>query len=126
MKTFALRAFATAALLSIGSLSAQAATLNFAGLPFSNGNPLVLSNATLTNLGGTAIFVGAGSAGEADGFCFSPGGSCAADGEILFTLGSVTNLNFDVDGWSAGDFVAITAFNGVTNLGTINATANAE
>ena len=99
MKTFALRAFATAALLSIGTLSAQAATLNFAGLPFSNPSPLVLSNATLTNLTGTTVFVGAGAAGAADGFCFaSLSGSCEADGQILFTLGPVTNLNFDIDG----------------------------
>jgi len=122
MKVLAFRILATAALVAASSLSAHAGTLNFSGLPFSNGSPLVLSNATLTNLSGTTILVGAAVAGASDGFCFASGG-CQADGTIDF-VGPVSNLNFDIDGWESGDFVAITAFNGVTSLGTINATAN--
>jgi len=99
-----------------------AATIDFSGVQGSNGSPLVLPEATLTNLTGTTVLVGSGAAGQADGFCFLSNG-CEADGEIVFST-PVTNLSFDVDGWGGGDFVAISAYNGVNLLGTLNATAN--
>jgi hypothetical protein len=122
MKKNFLRTLAVAAVVSAASLPSYAATLDFTGLPFSNTNPLVLSNATLTNLTGGSIFVGAGAAGFADGFCFA-GAGCAADGKILFS-NAVTNLGFDVDGWESGDSVSITAFNGALAVGTILSEAN--
>lgn len=122
MPQFLSRTPLLAALLVAAATSAQADTLNFSGLPFNNANPLVLSNATITNLTGTTIYVGAAAAGEVDGFCFQ-GSGCEADGEITFG-GVVSSLSFDVDGWQQGDFVAITAFNGLTSLGSLNATGN--
>jgi len=122
MKKTLFRSVAVAAVVAATSLPSYAATLDFSGLPFSNGNPLVLSNATLTNLTGSTIFVGAGSAGQADGFCFA-GSGCAADGRIDFNS-AVTNLSFDADGWNPGDSVLISAFKGAVLLGSILSAAD--
>lgn len=124
MKICVTRFFAAAALVTATSFPAHAATLDFSGLPFSNGNPLVLSNATIKNLTGTTIYVGSGAAGEADGFCWSGLGlNCEADGEIVFSA-PVSNLSFDTDGWDSGDTVTISAYNGSTMLGALIASSN--
>jgi hypothetical protein len=122
MKVSAAHFFAATAFVAATSFPAHAATLDFSGLPFSNGNPLALSNATITNLTGTIIYVGAGAAGESDGFCFQ-GSGCEADGEIVFSA-PVTNLSFDTDGWNSGDTVTITAYNGATALGSLIASSD--
>ncbi len=122
MKISVTRILAASALAAAASFPAQAATLDFSGLPFSNGNPLVLSNATLTNLTGTIIYVGSGAAGQPDGFCFQ-GSGCEADGEIIFST-PVANLSFDTDGWNSGDTVTITAYSGSTMLGALIASSD--
>lgn len=116
LRTLALAAFAAC------TVSAQAATINFAPVQGFHANPLVLPEATLTNLTGTQILVGPGCASVSDGFCFI-GNGAAADGRIDFS-NAVTDLSFDIDGWGTGDFVAISAFLGATNLGTLNAVGN--
>lgn len=116
-----LRTIVVAAVTTCAAV-AQAGTINFSGVQGFHANPLVLPEATLTNLTGTQIYVGSSCAGQADGFCFL-GVGAAADGRIDFSS-AVTNLRFDADAWEDGDFVAITAFNGLTNLGTLNVTGN--
>lgn len=120
------RCLGTAAVLISGAASSYATTLDFTSLPQGlNGGTLTLPEATIHSLVGGRTYVGSGAAGESDGFCFVPSASisCENDGEILFTS-PVSALSLDVDGWGFGDFVAITAFNGATALGTLNATGN--
>jgi hypothetical protein len=116
-------AVAAFALSAAVSMPAGAVTIDFSGVQGSQPSPLVLPEATITNLTGTTVLVGPGAAGQTDGFCFLNGSNCDADGEMLFSS-AVMNLSFDVDGWGTGDFVAISAFDGMTLLGTLNATAN--
>jgi len=116
LRTLALAAFASC------TLAAQGGTIDFSTVQGSHGNPLVLPEATLTNLTGTQLLVGIGCASQADGFCFL-GTGAAADGRIDFSS-LVADLSFDIDGWQQGDFVAITAFNGTNSLGTLNAVSN--
>ncbi|MEX1147730.1 MAG: PEP-CTERM sorting domain-containing protein [Sphingomonadales bacterium] len=116
------------ALMVAGAISAAmvvpaaAATIDFSGVQGSNTSPLVLPEATLTNLTGTTVLVGPSAANQTDGFCFISFG-CAADGEISFST-AVMNLSFDVDGWDSSDFVEISAFNGGSLLGSLDATAD--
>ena len=118
------KVFAAGCVIALASsVSVSAATLDFSGVQGFNGNPLILSNATINNLSGGTVLVGPSAAGEADGFCFLLGGSCESDGEIVFNS-AVSNLKFDADGFNTGDSTTITAFNGVTSLGSIVATAN--
>ena len=118
-----IKAMTVAGVISVAmAVPATAATIDFSGVQGSNASPLVLPEATLTNLTGTTILVGAGSAGEADGFCFISSG-CEADGEIVFST-PIMNLSFDVDGWNPGDFVEISAFNGGSLLGSLDATGD--
>jgi hypothetical protein len=119
-----LRSCVAAALVAAAPSLAGAATLDFSGVQGLQASPLVLSNATLTNLTAAQIIVGPGAAGEADGFCFIAAGSCEADGEILFSS-AVTNLTFDIDGADFGDNVEISAFNGATLVGSQVFTTNA-
>jgi hypothetical protein len=118
-----LRGIATVVVLGAAAFTAQAATIDFSGSQGFNGNPLVLPNATINNLSGGTVLAGTGASSQADGFCFLRAGSCESDGEITFSS-AVTNLTFDVDGADAGDSVMISAFNGVTLLGSISATMN--
>jgi hypothetical protein len=104
-------------------LAASAATIDFSGVQGFVGNPLVLPEATITNLSGGFVLVGPGAAGETDGFCFLLGGSCESDGEIVFAS-AVTNLTFDTDGFNPGDSVTISAFNGATLLGSVVVTSD--
>ncbi|MBP6725523.1 MAG: hypothetical protein KA137_11815 [Halioglobus sp.] len=120
MRTIIVKILA-AGLLAV-SIGANAATIDFSGVQGSNPSPLVLPEATFTSA--FPILVGPGAASQADGFCFQPG-SCAGDGEILFST-VVSNLSFDVDGWQTGDFVEIRAYNGPNLVGTLNATANSN
>ncbi len=119
------RSLSIAAVVATASLPLHAATLDFSALPSFSSSPLVLSNATITNLSGGGFFVGSGAAGQADGFCFAPanGSSCAADGRIDFNS-AVTNLSFDADGWNRGDSVLITAYNGILSVGAILSAAD--
>lgn len=105
------------------AFSVNAATIDFSGVQGSQASPLVLPEATITNLTGTTVLVGAGAAGALDGFCFIVGGTCDADGQIDFSS-AVSNLSFDIDGWNPGDFVEINAFSGATLLGSLNVTAS--
>jgi len=118
----ALRTIALCAAALGTAVAAQAGTINFTGMSGSYGAPLVLPEATLTNLTGSTLYIGTGCAGQADGFCFI-GSGAAADGRIDFTS-TVYNLSFDADGWQQGDFVVVTAFNGSTSLGSLNVTGN--
>lgn len=118
------RALMVAGVISVAmAVPAAAATIDFSGVQGNNTSPLVLPEATLTNLTGTEILVGPSAASQADGFCFLAGTGCDADGEIAFSA-PIMNLSFDVDGWQGGDFVEITAFNGLDELGSLDATAN--
>lgn len=108
--------------LFIAPVGANAATIDFSGVQGDNPSPLVLPEVTISNTSGGSILVGAGAAGEADGFCLLAGG-CDQDGEMLFSS-PVSNLSFDIDGWGSGDFVEISAFNGPSLVGTLNAIAN--
>lgn len=122
MKTILLGA---ALLLGVAANQTEASTLDFSGaIQGINPNPLVLANATLTNLSSGGIFAGSGALGQVDGFCFqSPGLLCAADGKIEF-LSAVTGLTFDIDGWENPDAVTISAFFGNQLLGSFNVTGN--
>ena len=111
-------------LLTMAASTTTAATLDFSSDQGFNGNPLVLSNATITNLSGGTVLVGPTAASEVDGFCFlSALGNCESDGEIAFA-GAVTGLTFDSDGFDTGDSVSISAYLGATFLGSINITGN--
>lgn len=123
MHKIGLLTVATAMLALAGT--SNAATIDFSAVQGINPSPLVLPEATITNLHGGIILVGAGAAGQADGFCFlnAAGFGCEADGEIVFSS-AVQNLSFDVDGWEPGDFVEISAFDGATFLGSLTATTN--
>lgn len=115
---------AAATALCTAAVFAQAAVIDFSGVQAFNANPLVLPEATVNNLSGGTVLVGPGAAGQADGFCFlAPVFNCQNDGEIVFSS-PVTNVILDVDGADPGDSVLITAFNGVTSLGSILATAD--
>ena len=122
-----MRYFALIASLWLGlSGLASAATLDFSGVQNFSGNPLVLANATITDLSGGNVLVGPNAIGQKDGFCFlSIGGNsgCQASGEIAFS-NAVSSLMFDVVGAQFGDSVTISAFNGATLLGSIVATVD--
>jgi len=121
MKTTASIYLALLAVL-LSPMAANAGTIDFSGVQGSNGSPLVLPEATITNLTSSTVLVGTGAAGEADGFCFL-GSGCAADGEIVFSS-LVENLSFDIDGWNFGDLVEISAYNSGSLLGSLTATSN--
>ena len=112
---------ALTASISRSNCTASAATLDFSGIQGSNIGTAYApgiggSGATINHINPAGnIFVGAGAAGESDGFCFVGSSSCAADGEMIFDS-AVMNLTFDVDGAQFGDSVVISAYNGATSV----------
>jgi hypothetical protein len=108
---------AACAIAFASSAPARAGTIDFSGVQGFDANPLVLPEATITNLSSGTVLVGPGAAGEIDGFCFLSSG-CESDGEIVFST-AVSNLKFDSDGFNAGDSVTVSAFNGATLLGSV-------
>lgn len=119
-----LTALAMVAILAASGASAT--TLDFSSVQGNNIDTVSVPGATINHAdsGGT-ILVGPSAAGQADGFCFLElnAFSCEADGELIFDS-AVTNLTFDIDGASAGDSVEISAYNGVSLLGSQTFTAN--
>lgn len=116
----------TAGVLALSvSSAAGAATLDFSGLtPGAQGSTvLILPEATITSFGDD-IFVGA--AGIASEICAFNSGpyNCEADLEVDFNS-LVSNLNFDVSGYDAGDLVTATAYDALDNvIGSFNISAN--
>jgi hypothetical protein len=110
------------------STSASAATLNFTEVTsgYQGGTVINLSNATLT-ASGPDFFVGsAGQYGESNNLgavCAVSAQDCGYDMQIDFSY-AVTALSFNSFVFNSGDFSQVTAFNGATNLGAINVTAN--
>lgn len=115
---------AAAALALCAAVPASAATLSVGSLPngYFGSTVAVLPEATLTS-GGTDLYFG-GAYGDPGSFCAISGGSCEADLDIAFTS-AVSNLKFDVGGWQAGDFVALSIY-GLGNVlqGTVNITSD--
>jgi hypothetical protein len=112
------------------AVSANATVLDFSGFTGTTATPVHIPGsgggigATIT-AANTNIFVGAGAAGQADGFCYTNVNvsSCAFDGDMVFDA-AISNLTFDIDGWHTGDSVDISAYLGATLLGTQNFNSN--
>lgn len=110
---------AVAAFACVVSAGAPAATLDFTafGPGFQGTTVLNLPEATVTGFG-TDLFIGGG--GIVNSICSIDFPTCQADLEITF-MSEVSNLSFDVGGFNAGDFVAVSAFDTTGNLlGTFN------
>lgn len=108
--------------LMLASPVALADTLNFNTFSLgAQGNPvMVLSNATITSFG-SDIYVGA--AGIDHEICALNFGNCEADMKIDFTS-SVSNLSFVTSGYNPGDFINVSAYNGMTLLGAVGHSSN--
>jgi hypothetical protein len=109
--------------LMLASPAAMADTLNFN--TFSLGplgsTTMILPNATITSFGSN-IYVGA--AGLDHEICaLTPGNDCEADMKIAFTS-SVSNLSFVTSGYNPGDFINVSAYNGLTLLGSVGHSSN--
>lgn len=111
-----------AAAITLAGSSAYAITLDFIGFGSGTyGSSINVSGATVTNTSGGNILVGAGAAGQANGFC-SLGIGCQADTEIDFNA-TVSNLSFWLDGSNLGDSLALTVRGiGDVLLATLNFT----
>ncbi|MFN0182704.1 MAG: PEP-CTERM sorting domain-containing protein [Aquabacterium sp.] len=111
------------AVVGLTATGAQADILDFESIP--NGvtnSPLVLSNATVTNLSGGNLFNLSAfyAIGQGGSICaLSNTSNCNADLQIDFNS-AVSNLTLRTDGYNPGDFVAISAYAGATLLATIN------
>lgn len=103
--------------MTSASLS-QAASLDFSGLGFGAINVLQVSvpGATVDSLG-DGFFVNQFDQFGTGSICGLSGNSCEADFRITFTS-AVSNLMFQTYGANTGDSVTITAFNGLTELGS--------
>lgn len=121
-----MKTLATIAALALSAGAAHAAVLDFTGTTQGQmAGPVSIPGATITAEAGDGLIIGSSSAGETDGFCFTPAGvfSCVGGGTLDFTS-AVTDLTFDIDGASSGDDVSITAFDGMTALSTLNFTSD--
>lgn len=109
-------------LAGLAATSALADTLNFEAFPNGDvGSPLVMPNATVTNLSGGSLynlsmFYAIGQGGSICAYTF---GTCEGDLQIDFNS-AVSNLTLQTDGYNPGDFVAISAYAGATLLATVN------
>ncbi|MCA8868159.1 MAG: VPLPA-CTERM sorting domain-containing protein [Rhodobacteraceae bacterium] len=102
--------------LTVAGSAVSAATIDFVGFGAGTyGSQIVIDGHTITNTSGGQILVGAGAAGEIDGFCsLTPNVySCEADTDITFAS-VVSNLSFDLDGSNPGDMVTISIY-GIAN-----------
>lgn len=108
--------------LLLAAPSASADTLDFSTFALgAQGNPvMVLSNATITSFG-SDIYVGA--AGLDHEICALNFGNCEADMKIAFNS-SVSNLSFVTSGAQGGDFINVSAYNGLTLLGSVGHSSN--
>ncbi len=109
--------------LMLASPAAMADTLNFN--TFSLGplgsTTMILPNATITSFGSN-IYVGA--AGLDHEICaLTPGNDCEADMKIDFNS-AVSNLSFVTSGYNPGDFINVSAYNGMTLLGSVGKSSN--
>ena len=118
-----IRSFAAgAAILVAQALPLHAATIDFSVLPTGAQNALdpvtgiasvSLPNADIVSFG-SDIFIfdssidGTEGLGAFGGFCPTLGGTCVTSAAVGFTLGTVSDLGFDVFGFDEGD--AVTAF----------------
>jgi hypothetical protein len=103
---------ASAIVAGLTAGASNAATLDFVAFGAGTYGPSIsLPGATITNVAGGNILVGAGAAGQADGFCsLVPGQfNCATDTNLVFDS-AVTNLSFDLDGSNTGDNLALSIF----------------
>jgi hypothetical protein len=108
--------------LMLASPAAMADTLNFNtfSLGYQNTTTLTLPNATITSFG-TNLYIGA--AGIDHEICAINFGSCEADMKIAFNS-SVSNLSFVTSGYNPGDFINVSAYNGMTLLGSVGHSSN--
>jgi len=114
------------ALACFGVGAAQADTLNFDafGTDDLHTTTLVMPNATVTGFGDSLFNVTGFAAGGT--ICsFMTAFTCEADLRIDFNS-AVSGLTFGVYGYDQGDFVTITAYAGLSSLGSVNVAADAQ
>lgn len=85
-----------------------------------HGSTLVLPNATIQSAT-SQTYIGAAGIGKE--VCAILSGSCQAD--MTITFNSVVNgLSFITSGWNPGDSIVVTAYNGLSVLGSVNKSSN--
>ena len=110
------------------SSTANAAVIDFTGLGSGDSGASILSvgDATFEITGGTVYIYEPGDFGgftDNGGICAFSGGSCETDWTLTFDF-AVTNVMFESEFWNPTDVVAVTAFNGITSVGTIDVLAD--
>lgn len=126
MSTFKKLALCAALATGLAAPAAHADVINFAG--YGTGNTglstLSIGIATFAITGGTVFTYAPGFPDFASGgICALSGGSCQTDWSLSFST-AITNFAFEADYFNPVDSVVVTAFNGVTQVGSLVVGAN--
>lgn len=120
-KTLGTLALAASASLMLAPTAASADTLDLSIFPHGpNGSTLVLPNATIQS-STSQTYVGASGIGNE--VCALNGSNCQADMTITFN-NVVNGLTFETFGWDSGDLIVVTAYNGLSVLGSVSKSSN--